>query len=732
MILPLSTLLLVIFLPPSVLGVNSVKVLLFVPLTDTADNSTSDLGYAIIPAVKLAVEQINNTTNMLHGFTLDIVIKDSGCDHLKTAVSIVSGLRAFLANQSRPVAVIGPNCAEATIITVNTFHRSFNLPVLYSSRAPYLSEYFQGKPNAFGIVSSTADLIDALIRIGVKENWDWKNIAILYDDSKKKLYAAFAKRLCYDNGISQQVGYASSVTSSRNLVEILHEISEKHIRVIIVFLSKGTSLKLACLAKELGGNFVFPVRQFIFIDKDSLGIKERSFTFTQQTGRYTHSVHCNEEAVAIGINGAVFLHQELNLVDPDILTVSNYTAGQLKDQYRQKLLDSGKVLNMNVQESTTAYRYYDAMWAVALGLSTEFTTSSESVNKAIIVNVSFQGISGWIDFRSGHHVSSAVSILQADGSSIVQKGLWNGSTLTYAPEIFIKTHTNGIESTIIINSPLRVLGLLLALLLLVTTAVLQLMTIVYRNSPSVKADSPQLNHFIYFGCYLLIASLVINSIRYALPTASGDILCNVHIMSNNLATTFIFGTLLVKSCRIYKVFSRAFKTSRAKKYGLRDPTLATVVVCFVLVQALVCLPVLITSPFKEVTSVDYDYKQWPPVRKVSTMCVIQSITGYVAIPLTFHLCLISAAIVYAIKNDKVNRKHFRATKRVILLVYFCTVIWGPMFLTLYGIRHSTINMTYSIYSCVLISTVTLFQFVLIIPSFVPVLSRWVKNIKIHN
>ena len=96
---------------------------------------------------------------------------------------------------------------------------------------------------------------------------------------------------------------------------------------------------------------------------------------------------------------------------------------------------------------------------------------------------------------------------------------------------------------------------------------------------------------------LLIASLVINSIQYVLPTASGDILCNAHTISNNLATTFIFDSLLVKSCRVYKIFSSAFKTSQAKKYCLRDSTLATVVVCFVLVQGLLYLPVLIASPF---------------------------------------------------------------------------------------------------------------------------------------
>ena len=119
------------------------------------------------------------------------------------------------------------------------------------------------------------------------------------------------------------------------------------------------------------------------------------------------------------------------------------------------------------------------------------------------MNVSFQGILGWIDFRNRHHVSSAVSILQANGLYSSEKIMEWKHINVYAPETFIKTLSNGIENTInmYINSPLSVLGLLLALLLLVTTAVLQLMTVVCRNLPSVKADSPQLNHFVYLGCY---------------------------------------------------------------------------------------------------------------------------------------------------------------------------------------------------------------------------------------
>ena len=185
-------LILFISLPEILTLTFKIKILVFAPLPDQVYDPALDQGHSIIPAVQLAIEQINNRTDILPLiFDLSIVRRDSGCDKAsKTSVEIVSILRDFLhTTRSLPLGVIGPACSEDSIFVVNTFKRAFypqQITVLYSGTTPNLSIDTDERPNGFGMISSAAVLTDTLIRVAAKENWDWKNIAVLYEDSRER------------------------------------------------------------------------------------------------------------------------------------------------------------------------------------------------------------------------------------------------------------------------------------------------------------------------------------------------------------------------------------------------------------------------------------------------------------------------------------------------------------------------------------------------------------------
>ena len=120
------------------------------------------------------------------GCDLNILVGDTGCDKAsKTAVNIVRVFRELLVSGHGPVAIIGPACSEDSIFVTNTFHRIFNLPVFCSGTTPNLSGDAEERQNAFGIISSADILTDTLITVATKENWDWGNIAVLYEDSRE-------------------------------------------------------------------------------------------------------------------------------------------------------------------------------------------------------------------------------------------------------------------------------------------------------------------------------------------------------------------------------------------------------------------------------------------------------------------------------------------------------------------------------------------------------------------
>ena len=708
-----------------------VNVLVLVPLPDEDYDPAFDQGYSIIPAVELAAEQINRRTDILPGLDLVPNIKDTGCDKpSKTALETVGLLWELMYSMNGPVGIIGPACSEDSIFITNTFANSsrfkdiIGLPVLYSGTTPYLSEAL---PNIYGMISPADILTGTLMRIAEEETWNWKNIAVLYDQTRQHftdVYTAFVNQF----NDSQGIGYTRQIADSQIP---LGEIITRNIRIVVVFSDKKPARQLVCLAGQSTMNFTFPIRQFIFIERsleDFLGGENAEPLFIELSvgKRY----YCDKETVMRGLNGSILLNQALDSVDPDVMTVSNYTAGQIKQQYRERLSNCAHG-NTSLPESSYAYAYYDAMWVLAHGLQSASTTQTRSFDVVhnAIQNISFQGVSSWIDFKDRRHVSNDVIISQVTGLTLITKGIQNKTNLTYSAETFISDEFKTESS--VLHPSLVTLGLLLILVLFISTLIIQILMIIYREYPSVKASSSRLNHFIYLGCYLLTVSIAANTFRQIVPATNGDVLCNMDVMSSNLACTLIFGTILAKSWRAYQIFNRVFKSK--SHYSLHDATLSAFIISLTLIQVVLFIPMLVVSPFQEVTSFFYDSSEGRPIKRLKSVCDIQSV-GYLFLPIIFLLCIILATVVLATLNRKIRRKNFRQTKQVLILVYTLTIMWaiGALLLVLFYYLQLSLDLIYFFYTFLLTTTVLLCQILLIIPFLIPVARGQKVNRLISN
>ena len=696
----------------------------FVPLPDRDYHPTFDQGYSIIPAVQLAMEQINNRSDILpEYFYLNVLLRDSGCDKAsKTAVSIVSILRELLVNRNGPVGIIGPACSEDSIFVVNMFQSTYRVPVLYSGTSSLLSEEHRKYPSAFGMVSSTATLVDVLVGISQRDQWNWKNVAVLFDDSRKHFQSTYDTLVNQLNG-TQQLGYTRLIAlSSIPLAELV----ERNIRIVIVISRKEVTRNLVCLAGHREYNFVFPIHQFVFMEtvpKDVLVESDLTFKHLSNNG---NTYHCTKQTMIRGLNGSIFLNQALDSVDPNVITVSNYTAGQVKEQYRAKLAEYKMLNNLSsLLEHPLAYAYYDAAWAVALGLQLAFMQPYPSITSyinGISDNISFQGITGWIDFSNQHHVTNPIKILQANGTMAILKGVWNASILRYMSDTFIEEEFK--KENISIHISLAILGLVVLVVLTVTIA-LQIMTVIYRNYPSVKAGSAQLNHFIFLGCYLYLATALSNTIHQMVSdNVNGDVLCNA-VFGSNFGFSFIFGTTLAKSWRTYRIFNHVFKTSTSHHYFLRDTSLAVLILCVVTAEVVLFIPAFVLTPLKVMKSFTYDNSRWPPVKLVKSECVFTSFS-YFLFPFLFQLCLAFAAIFLATLNRNVKRKYFQTSRQIFMLVYIHSIMWaigGPLLILSVAFKLS-LNITYSFFICLLVATVVLCLVLLIVPTLLPVISGY--------
>lgn len=694
------------------------NVLVLVPLPDEDFDPAFDQGYSIIPAVELAAEQINRRTDILPGINLMPNVKDAGCDKpSKTALEAVKLLRELLSSMNGPLGIIGPACSEDSIFIANTFNITYELPVLYSGTTPYLSEYSGDTPNAHGMISSATVLIDALFKIADKEEWNWENIAIVYDESRQhfqQIYDAFVMEL---RTSGQGAGYTRQMVDSQIP---LTDILERNIRIVVVFAGKIPARQLACLAGQSDVNFVFPVRQFFFIERsleDFLGDENAEPSFMQRSEGKRY--YCNRETVMRGLNGSVLLNQALDSVDPDAVTVSNYTAEQVKEQYRERLSECGS--NMDppaiLKESRYAYPYYDAMWVIAHGLQyasklpyVSFQKFIRDVNNAIQNNVSFQGVSGWIDFKEDHHVSNPVDIEQVHESTAILESvrLNNESELSHT---FISDRFAIVK--VVLHPALTTLGFLIISLTFLLTVTMHFFNTYLQKYPSVKASSPKLNHFIFIGCYLLVFALFINTLRRVIPDLTGTVLCNLDVMFIILGYCLIFATIFAKSWRTYRIFCHPFESHKF----LRDSTLSILIAILVIIQILLLVPFLAVSPFHKDLSLIIDSSSWPPVEKLTTTCVNQSIS-YIVIPLLFQFLLTMAEVFLATLNRNIKHTNFRTTKQILVLTYVLAIMWllGGSLLVIFYLVNYSMNIIYLTYASLLIFTVILCQTTLLAPA----------------
>ena len=334
------------------------------------------------------------------------------------------------------------------------------------------------------------------------------------------------------------------------------------------------------------------------------------------------------------------------------------------------------------------------MWALALGLNSSFASPLPSFDIVhdTIKGLSFQGVSSWIDFKDRQHVSNDVIISQVTGSALTDTVLRNKNKPTHSTETFISDKFK--TETSVLHDSLAALGFLLVIVLFVATLIIQILTMVYRDYPSVKASSSRLNHFIYLGCYLLTGAIAANTFRQTVPATNGDVLCNMNVVINIVACTTIFGAILAKLCRTYiiMIFNHIFKSQ--SNYSLHDATLSIFIVTLTLLQVALFIPMLVVSPFQEATSFTYDTSQWPPIRRVPPTCAIQSVR-YLTLPITFLLSIVLATVVVAILNCII--KHWKSSYWSICslscgqLVYHCLcyfTTWDSLRISFTSLIHS--------------------------------------------
>lgn len=572
-------------------------------LTDPQSHLSATDAYSV---GEVAVALINNSTSILQDYQLQLVRWRSGCSDLSPflAAGVLGGRGG-----DKVLGVIGPPCSSSALYLGSLTKREalslINVHTALSARLESRSDY----PNSFGIVGSSNHLLRAALHLARTNNWS--TVSVFYDESQ--LYHTSALHqldLTLPDNFSVREYFISSYIP---LADIKFDS-----RIIFLFTEEVLVRKVLCMAYSLG--FIFPAYQFV-IAADSFTLK--STTFTTHNGR---EYSCSADELSVATSGAVFLSftgfgfngSSAAFSDRDIYN-DYFTFEELVEASTEKVGDGVVVDEGNRLLLSAEFAYlFDALMSLALALNNSRLNPNElsfsesgfieqhEMIKRELSKLDFDGFSGPVRFGNSGFVGRDVSIHQySEGGELkllailphrdTQELQFEDGGKFIPCEIGIRKFKYPSREVPLVYSYLGFIVTCAVLLLLIT---LHILTVNYRKTPSVKADSYKMLHLAYTGCYLLvICNLTHTCVEGFATKFSVSTSCYLwHVINTSVAIgfTMILSTLCVRTWRLYRIFVFYRRPGRF----LADNSLMVVIFACVFVDMLIALVWIVVDPIK--------------------------------------------------------------------------------------------------------------------------------------
>ena len=398
------------------------------------DSSIWHGGFYCIPAALLAVEQINNKTDLLPGYELKFEYLDSGGCGRDTAVERY--LEEIASKPTPPVAIIGPGCSESSLAFASFSAQPGRevLTVSYGATTPTLSNLV-AFPYFLRTVPSQIPLADSMAKF--VENFKWKAVATLYEDGliqRTTVLHFFASLSRLNTGIDYSSTFGLSgindtlTTENIDLLSrTLDQIQHSRKRIIFALVHQQAGQKLMELVEEK--KMLYPEYLWIFPE-----------LFREWWDLKCNDTDCNctrrQESINRAMNGSVhinyFFGHTADSVDELVsgISFSDYNVSLMAQTEAFLHAYNQPKANERYMETPYTSTTYDAVWAVALGLAVteqelqrvnlsladhaeNFANVTQVLHRSILNNDPFAGASGNITFnQQGYAASPTVRFTQ--------------------------------------------------------------------------------------------------------------------------------------------------------------------------------------------------------------------------------------------------------------------------------------------------------------------------------
>ena len=721
----------------------NLTILSLLPYPDPGGEQPSwDEGYTLFLAEQMAVDLLNQDPTILPDYHLHLARGDSGCN-IKSKATL-SFVNDTLSSPEPIVGVVGPGCSVSAS-TVGALTGRVALINVHIAGSLLLADR-EMYPYSFGTLDSTEVFVEALLTL--IQHTGWRHVSALYDESRLYYYSTIRvmERRLKDR--HSDLDYFSSAVYDTHIP--LGSIIRNNYRVVLLFVGPDFLSKILCLAATL--DMVHPVYQYIIVSRTAQEIRPVEFVYDRRT--YT----CDGQDIDRVIHNALVVHYQLEPLDRERDTDSGLSYREFDRMYREQVTSfqlplHHARLNLTVRPSFWAPAFFDAVWSLGLALNasssdvdlSQYAYSKPNQSAVIrerLRGLDYQGVSGRIQFdRDTGYARRNMAIYRIESrSSMEGVGHYsrvndNISLTLPGGETLIDGQFASID--IVVTAP-RSLGpptLVMTALGFITVLVLQILTVHYRHSPSVKATSPRVSQLAFMGCYIQILGLVTNVCMDVytdrLTPRVNCILWHVLNIAAAIGTTLIFGTVCVRTWRLYRIFGRFKDPGRL----VSEKALITCVILFVVIDVVISMVWIWVDPFEE-CQLDYQM-EFEEVREEGGQVVNMRRVNWIIYNCTqnhfwlwciclvfFNVIFMSGAVILAFLTRNIPYKDFK-TRGVMSLTYILTGVLGLGFAvyTILLTKHtySVIVFRFVVMSILLNVYVYLSCFLLFLPPLFPLL-----------
>ena len=549
------------------------------------------------------------------------------------------------------------------------------------------------------MAGSTENYIKALI--GLIKKAKWSRVAALYNRQMLVDYSTFQlfERETKNTGIQIVFSQHSSDTF------IPHQaLKNSFARVILAFVRPDLAAKLLCVAYH--NDLTFPHYQWFLSNNFTDGAV--SFRYTPEDKVY----FCSAQEMQMARKALILIWKikvsNFN-ASSETVTISGLKIGEIWQAYFERWqIYNGNITPPVFFSPYLIYLAYDAVWSMALALNgslevlqeknlslSNYTYGQSAVTQVILdqfYRLDFQGVSGDISFNkeTGFTTYQAFYFQHKNtGTQVSMIGLYNESIGVFInpfdPPLFIKN-----DFKVKVDIGLAVVFLLVIVVTCVLVAYIHILNTVYGDYKTIKASSSRLNHLAYVGCYCTLFALLIYTIVEAFPTSPGatTVLCNFIPWLTSIGFSLVFGTVIVKTWRLYRIFLRSTKHKRHVRMMNKDSVLAASVVVLVAVDVIFCTlwSAVDALEYRNETRINMDRVR----QEVVEFCVSEYFAVWFALLAVYNCVLIIFAVYMSYATRKIYKTEFK-TDKITLLGYLLFLVTGVGMPVVFIMRAVSVN-----------------------------------------